>query len=106
MKEKKMLPKSLLAVSATGLLALAAVLPARADYSNTVMSLGPVGYWRLNDATPVPLDTATNLGTLGASVNCPYGGGVEHGLTGAIVGDGDTATHFNGLTTMLLPYNR
>jgi hypothetical protein len=96
----------LLAASATGLLALAAVLPARADYSNTVMSLNPLGYWRLNDQTPVPVDTATNLGTLGVVGNSFYGGGVEHGQAGAIAGDSDTATHLNGITGILLPYNR
>ena len=40
--------KSLLVSFGTMLLALTALLPARADYSNTVMSLHPVAYWRLN----------------------------------------------------------
>ena len=36
-----------LALLATGLAG-----PARADYSSTVISQGPVGYWRLSETTP------------------------------------------------------
>ena len=76
MKMKTSLPKFLLAASATGLLALAAVLPAQADYSNTVMSLNPVAYWRLNEPVAPALNygsgTATNLGSLGAVANGVY----------------------------------
>ncbi|MCX6923018.1 MAG: hypothetical protein NT154_07395, partial [Verrucomicrobia bacterium] len=64
------------AVLATGLLALVVVLPARADYSSTVMSFNPLGYWRLNDTTPVPLIMATNSGTLGVIGNGNFGPGV------------------------------
>ncbi len=66
----------LLAALVTGMLALAAMLPARADYSNAVMSLNPVGYWRLNEtAFPVlvyPPGTATNIGSLGVIANGTY----------------------------------
>ncbi|HNQ90260.1 MAG TPA: hypothetical protein PKM73_16710 [Verrucomicrobiota bacterium] len=62
--------------AAAGLLAVAAMLPAQADYSNTVASLNPVGYWRLNEpVSPTPnyaLGTAINYGTLGASANGTY----------------------------------
>ncbi len=68
--------RSLLAASATGLLALAAVLPARADYSNTVMALHPVGYWRLNEPVSPTLNyalgTATNSGSIGVVANGTY----------------------------------
>ena len=60
----------------TILIALAAMLPARADYSNTVASLNPVGYWRLNEPVSPTLDyalgTAVNHGSLGASANGTY----------------------------------
>ena len=45
-------------------------------YSNTVMSLNPVGYWPLSEtvAPPQPLNlTANNLGSLGTSGNGYYG---------------------------------
>ncbi|HOB99691.1 MAG TPA: autotransporter-associated beta strand repeat-containing protein [Verrucomicrobiota bacterium] len=68
--------KSLLVPMGTLLMALAAVLPARADYSNTVASLNPVGYWRLNEPVSPTLDyalgTAVNHGSLGASANGTY----------------------------------
>lgn len=36
-----------------------------ADYSSTVLSYGPVAYWRLNETTPVPSAlTAASLGTV------------------------------------------
>jgi hypothetical protein len=41
--------RTCLAASATGLLALASVLPAQADYSSTVLSYNPAAYWRLNE---------------------------------------------------------
>ena len=60
-----------------GFLVLAAGTITRAQtYSNTVMSLNPVGYWPLNETTqpPMPLNlTATNLGSLGAVGDGFYG---------------------------------
>lgn len=85
---------------ATAWLALAAILPAQADYSNAVMSLKPVAYWQLNEP-PAPLPTtATNYGSLGAVANGSYYGwgytwdSSPHGMTGALVGDPDLATIF------------
>jgi len=49
----------------TMLMALAATLPARADYPSTVASLNPVGYWRLNEPVSPTLDYA-----LGTAVQC------------------------------------
>ena len=73
---KAQVHRSLLAASATALLALAAVLPAQADYSNTVASLNPVGYWRLNEPVSPTLNyalgTATNYGSVGAVANGTY----------------------------------
>jgi hypothetical protein len=63
---KPTLLRTFLAASALVLLALAAVLPARADYSNTVASFNPVAYWRLNETTAVPpANIVANAGTLG-----------------------------------------
>jgi hypothetical protein len=70
-------------------MALSAGLSAWADYSNTVMSFNPVGYWRMSETTPVPLpDVATNRGTLGQTATGYYLGGATHpGGMGALVGD-------------------
>jgi hypothetical protein len=78
---KIILPKSMLAALATGLLALAAVLPARADYSNTITSLGALGYWPLNDK--ITDTTATNSGTLGPVANGVYQNGAGRLALGA-----------------------
>jgi hypothetical protein len=68
--------KFLLVSVGTILMALAAILPARADYSNTVTSLNPVGYWRLNEPVSPTLDyalgTARNYGSLGSGANGTY----------------------------------
>src|ERR1051326_9268669 len=57
-------------VAATALLALCAGWPARADYSNTVMSFNPVAYWRLSETAPVPgANSAKNFGSLGDVAN-------------------------------------
>ena len=81
------------AVSATGLLALVIVLPARADYSSTVLSYNPAAYWRLNETTPVPIaDQAANSGSVGAVANAFYRGTAgltyTHPTTGVLSADG------------------
>lgn len=65
-----------------------------ADYSNTVASLNPIGYWRLNEATAPPSDLATNLGTLGAAGSGYYVAGATHAVQGALVAGTDTAANF------------
>jgi hypothetical protein len=90
-----------LAVLATGLLALVAVLPARADYSSTVLSYKPSGYWRLNEAATVPgADQAANSGSVGAAANAFYkgtaGSTYTHPTTGALAGDANGAVTFSG----------
>lgn len=58
---------------ACAMLALLAAIPAYADYQATVLSQGPVGYWRLNETNqPPPNAQAANLGTLGSSANGMY----------------------------------
>ena len=50
-----------------------AALPARADYPSTVLSQGPLGYWRLNETTQPQYHTnAANSGSLGASASGTY----------------------------------
>src|SRR5258705_9903234 len=71
---------------------------AHADYSNTVMSLNPAGYWPLNETSPTPqAEVATNLGSLGALANAYYLGAsnnaVNHTIAGALT-DGDQAAMF------------
>ena len=70
-------------------MALGTGLSVWADYSNTVMSFKPVGYWRMSETTPVPLpDVATNRGTLGQVATGYYVSGAVHpGGFGALVGD-------------------
>lgn len=76
METKQHTGQFILHAAAVGLLSLAAVLPVRADYSSTVMSLNPLGCWRLNEPTaPAPnyaLGTVTNYGSLGAAANGTY----------------------------------
>jgi len=95
----KILNLSLTSARFAGLALLATGLagPARADYSSTVVSQGPVGYWRLNETTPphAPITSAANLGTLGTAENATYNGDQSfiRGYPGAIAGD--TAAQLN-----------
>jgi hypothetical protein len=71
---------------------------AHADYSNTVMSFSPAGYWPLNETSSTPqAEVATNLGSLGALGNAYYLGSsnnaVNHTIPGALT-DGDQAAMF------------
>src|SRR6266446_26542 len=83
-------------VNIAALLALCAFLPPRADYSSTVLSQCPVGYWRLNETTPPPLPSiATNLGTLQSGADGDYSGFPTKGVPGAL-GGADKAVSFDG----------
>src|SRR5204862_5138324 len=80
---------------AGGLLLLSA-FSLRADYQSTVLTQGPVAYWRLNEtvAPPVPPILALNAGSVGAAGNGTYTNGVIRGVAGAIAGDANTAVRF------------
>ena len=92
------------------LLVMSSVM-ARADYSNAVMSLNPVGYWPLNETNLPPQNyTAHNSGTLGTLGNGYYNN-VYHrsgatytaqsyftGPVGGVTSDGDAGAFFNGGT--------
>jgi hypothetical protein len=75
-------------LTAALLLGASATLPAHAaDYPSTVLSQGPVGYWRLNETTaPPPTGGATNIGTLGNSATAIYSNTPTRGLTGPFAG--------------------
>jgi hypothetical protein len=98
---------------AAALLTLCCIVTVRADftnYQNTVLSQGPVGYWRLNDNTPVPDPntlgfTATNRGSLGTAADGTYGGDLAgRAAVGAIAGN--FGCHFDGSVEYVdVPYN-
>lgn len=87
---------------------LAIVTPgsARADYASTVLGLNPIGYYRLNETTLPPADTAANLGsagTLGTGfyINNPY-----HEAPGALAGSTDPGVGLNGTSQRVAtPYD-
>jgi len=77
------------------LLALSGTLAARADYQSTVLSQGPVGYWRLNETIQPQVAVPTaNLGSLGTSVAGTYNSFPTRGLEGPFAGS--TAVGFEG----------
>src|SRR6188474_2784907 len=56
-----------------------------ADYSNTVASYNPVGYWRFDDATASPaLKRVANLGSLGSVADGYAAGSAVLGAPGAL----------------------
>lgn len=69
---------------------------ARADYQSTVLSQGPVGYWRMNEtAQPPSAILGTNQGSLGSTANGSFLVDPIRGLPGALAGDSDTAVGFS-----------
>jgi hypothetical protein len=69
-----------------------------ADYRDTVLAKGPVGYWRLGeDAGPTAGDETSN-----AHDGC-YVGNPSFGTPGASAGDPDTAVGFNGTSYVEIP---
>ena len=82
---------------------LAAALPGFADYSSTMNSFNPVGYWRLNETTQPPAgDIAANSGSLGQSATGYYLSGATHPVTGAMTGS-DAAGFASG-ALVRVPY--
>lgn len=91
-------PSTSARIAGAVLLAAAAVLPARADYQSTVLSQGPVGYWRLNETTQ-PLSYtlyATNIGSLGSPANGNYNNFPSRALPGPFAGS--TAVGLDGVS--------
>jgi hypothetical protein len=89
---------------AGALLLAAAASPTLADYSSTVLSQGPVGYWRMSEtAQPVPNPlTTTNHGSLGSSANGSYNSGPVHGIPGPFAGS--YAVGFTGSQNVQVPF--
>src|SRR5207248_190871 len=92
-------------LAAAALLALCSALPTRADYSSTVLSQGPVGYWRLNETIqPFLIGGATNQGSLGSAIIGTYNNFPTRGLTGPF--SGSTALGVDGSSqSVTTPYN-
>ena len=85
MKTQFTMARTLLA--GVALVSLIASPLARADYSSTVLSQGPVGYWRLNETlTPSVVAGAVNSGSLGGAVLGAFNNYPTRGLTGPFTG--------------------
>jgi hypothetical protein len=80
--------------------------PLLQPYFNTVQLFNPAGYWRL-DETNVPAEggTATNLGTLAKAGNGTFSGVVAW-LPGPLASVDSTATSFEGISAVAVPYFR
>ncbi len=99
---KRELPLAFAALCALGL------LPAQADYPATVLSKGPVYYWRLSESPTIPAgDIAANLGSLGATANGYYLGAASHPVDGAWAAGANTAVSLDATagTVVSVPYS-
>src|SRR3974390_2274814 len=79
------------------LLTLTRFVPlAHGDYQATVLSQGPVAYWRLDETHTPPAQPilATNLGSFGESLSGALLNGVIRGGPGVLAGTGVTADRF------------
>lgn len=96
-----------MAVSAAALLTLTAMPSVGADYPTTVQSYHPVGYWRLNENTPVPVgDIATNSGSLAPAGIGRYIEGVVHPVPGIPGSGGNSAMHLTNANTQLTGFSK
>jgi hypothetical protein len=90
-------------VLGTVLVTVGAALPAWADYESTVLSQGPVGYWRLNETTqPQPAAPAANLGSLGSSASGDYNNYPVRGVAGPFAGS--LAVGLSGSSSVTTPW--
>jgi hypothetical protein len=84
----------------TAALRISSEIPLRADYQSTLQALNPVGYWKLDETTPVPNNLALNSGTAGSLGTGYYlSDGTPasiHPAPGALAGSTDTAAVFGG----------
>ncbi len=84
-------------LAAAGLALLCGVSPLRADYSSTVTSFSPLGYWRFDEATTSPpLNSVANSGTLGSAADGYVVLDVGKGIPG-IVGSALSFTNVGGV---------
>ena len=69
------------------ILAVSAAATARADYSSTVLSQNPAGYYQLNETVvPAAAPVATNYGTLGSAATGTYTASPQTDATGPFSG--------------------
>ena len=104
--------KFTLLVISTLYLACLGGITARAQSSgkffNAVTNLNPIGYWPLSENVQPPATppVTSNLGSLGATGNGQYLGGVFPGVTGALAGSADTAAGFDRSSGRVLIFLR
>lgn len=90
---------------------LSAVDRLAADYPSTVTALGPVGYYRLGETTPVRANKAINSGSAGALGDAYYLGDDDtysiQGAPGLITGTSNTGATFDQTTEQVIqvPFN-
>ena len=97
------------AASSSGSLALESPL----GYQSTILADGPLVYYRLSEPTPPSPSVAYDSGSLGSAGNATNFPGVLHQVSGAIVGDSDTAMEYSAIDTnsddggvpTIIPYN-
>lgn len=76
---------------------------AASSYSDAVLRDGPIGYWQFNDGVVAPVvDTAANLGSLGAAAAGVYNGAV-HPVAGVLAPGTDKAASTIGGTHVAIP---
>src|SRR6187399_840939 len=91
--------KTLVRLGSVPLLALSAMTAAGVDYQSTVLSQGPVGYYRLNETVQPPSSVglyATNAGSLGNTADGTYVSSPVTGLPGPF--SGTVAVGLNGIS--------
>jgi hypothetical protein len=84
-------------LTATSDVAALSVLALPLGVSGTVLADLPLAYYRLNEPGPLLVQVATNSGSLGAAGNGTHFPGLIHQVSGAIVGDPDTAAEYFGI---------
>jgi|GEM_PF-1171218 len=78
-------------------LSLLASASAQADYSSTIKSSSPAGYWRFSESNFISVpNSATNIGTLGKSGYGTYLNNPTHNVAGALAGETNAAASFAG----------
>ncbi len=91
--------------AAAGLLVWSAGVSAFADYSSTVLSKNPIGYWRFSQTAQPIVQTATNYGSAGATGDGIFLGGATT-VPGPLSAGSQTAPSFDGFSGKVeVPFN-
>src|SRR6266850_8395285 len=91
---KSLYPPIRLVALGTLILAWCSGRTGKADLPATVLSQGPVGYWRLNETTPPPSSTATNIGSLASAGDGRYIFNPKRAEPGTLTGSSATSVRF------------